>query len=98
MQPSFALAHALDWLRSTEVDRVDALDPTGSASGDAELLDLTNLTDRIGAHTGCPSHRNAQASERNGIVRFGTGESERVWHARGRRPVPRRIEKRHRLA
>ena len=74
-------------------------DPTSVDSLRFEAMDVDHLLPIGSAPTrGCPSHRNAQTCERDGIVRFGTGEAERVWHARGRRPVPRWIEKRHRLA
>jgi hypothetical protein len=36
--------HALDWLPSTEIARVDPADPTGSASGDVQ----NDLNDRLG--------------------------------------------------
>jgi hypothetical protein len=41
--------HALDWLPSTEIKRVDAADPTGSASGDPKLFNLKDLNDRLDA-------------------------------------------------
>jgi hypothetical protein len=39
--------HALDWLPSSEINRVDATDPTGSATGHAELFNLKNLHARL---------------------------------------------------
>ena len=42
--------HALDWLPSTEFDRADAADPTGSAApGVAPLANLKDLNDRLEA-------------------------------------------------
>ena len=39
--------HALDWLPSTESGRVNGLDPTGSASGNPDLINLKDLNDRL---------------------------------------------------
>ena len=40
-------AHALDAWLSTDTQRLDAADPTGSASGDPALVDFTDLADRV---------------------------------------------------
>jgi hypothetical protein len=39
--------HALDAWLSTETQRLDVADPTGSASGDAALVDFKDLADRV---------------------------------------------------
>ena len=43
--------HALDWLPSADLKRVDANDPTGSATGDAALVNLKDLNTRLDAGT-----------------------------------------------
>jgi hypothetical protein len=40
-------AHALDAWLSTDTQRLDAADPTGSASGDPALVDFRDLADRV---------------------------------------------------
>lgn len=39
--------HALDWLPPADLKTVDATDPTGSANGDAALVKLKDLNDRL---------------------------------------------------
>jgi hypothetical protein len=41
--------NALDWLPSGEIKSVDPMDPSGSASGDAKLIQLKDLQDRLKA-------------------------------------------------
>ena len=39
--------HALDWLPTGEIKSAEPMDPSGSASGDAELINLKDLNDRL---------------------------------------------------